>query len=282
MLSDTAAAAPHPGSTLPISVIIVTRDEADQIGACLASVKRIASEIIVLDSGSTDKTCLIASEQGAQVHQTADWPGFGAQKNRALALATQPLVLSLDADERLTPALEQEIRTKLTDGNGHTTCLVDSCVAYAFPRLSQFCGEWVYHSGWHPDYVVRLFRRDKGRFKDRLVHECVLINGKADRLRHPLLHYSYRSHEQVKQKIHRYADAGAQSLYNAGVHCSACAPFLHAAWSWLRTFIFRAGFLDGKTGWAIAFMNARTSWHKYRKLRHLIAQHAQKTASGSR
>src|SRR5690554_5647688 len=148
---------------MSLSVIIITKNEAHNIGDCLDSVA-FADECIVVDSGSTDDTCAIARAKGARVVQTDDWPGFGPQKNRALDLATKTWVLSLDADERVTPELAREIQTSIHDS---------ALDGYRIARLSNFCGRWIRHSGWWPDYVLRLIRRGKGRFTDSLVHESI-------------------------------------------------------------------------------------------------------------
>lgn len=247
---------------LPLSVIIITLNEAHHIIECIDSVKRIAAEIIVLDAGSEDETLALARARGARAVQTADWPGFGPQKNRALALAQFPWVLSLDADERIPPALSVEI----------TRAVRNACyVAYSIPRRTQFCGKWVRHSGWTPDYVVRLFRRDQGCFSEQSVHERVLVDGKIGYLTQPIDHYSYLSQHEVDGKVQRYARAGAQELYRAGASSDICTALLHSGWAWWRTFVLRLGFLDGPTGWAIAAMNARTAWLKYKHLRALCS-----------
>jgi glycosyltransferase involved in cell wall biosynthesis len=142
-----------------LSVILITKNEAANIRECLQSVAW-ADEIIVLDSGSTDETCHIANELGAKVHVHADWPGFGPQKNRALGYADKDWVFSIDADERVTPELRAEIEQAMCTGKAD---------GYYCPRLSQFCGQFVHHSGWYPDYVLRLFKRGSGKFSESLV-----------------------------------------------------------------------------------------------------------------
>ncbi len=168
---------------MSLSVVVITRNEAANLRACLESVP-FADEIVVLDSGSTDETVAIARECGARVTQTADWPGFGPQKNRALALASCDWVLSLDADERVTPALAAQIREAMASG---------VAAAYEIPRLTRFCGQWIHHCGWTPDRVLRLFRRGQARFSDDLVHERVLmeLGTLRGRLTTALLHESY-------------------------------------------------------------------------------------------
>ncbi|CCD29201.1 Alpha-L-glycero-D-manno-heptose beta-1,4-glucosyltransferase [Candidatus Glomeribacter gigasporarum BEG34] len=242
---------------LRLSVIIITLNEAHHITECIDSIKSIASEIIVLDCGSEDETQALARAHGARVMQNTGWPGFGPQKNRALARAQFAWILSLDADERATPALCAEI-ARAVRNEGYT--------AYAIPRRTQFCGRWVRHSGWTPDDVVQLFRRGQARFSEHAVHEHVRVEGSIGHLTQPLEHYSYRSQREVNEKVQRYARAGAQELHRAGIRGGFCKALLHGGWAWWRTFIWRLGFLDGWTGWAIAAMNARTAWLKYKYL----------------
>jgi len=153
-----------------ISVVIITKNEEANIERCLRSVDW-ADEIIVLDSGSTDRTVEISQELGARVSVTADWPGFGPQKNRALEQATGDWVLSLDADEWVTPDLREEILNVISGPEG--------AVGFRVPRLSSFCGRFMRHSGWWPDYVTRLFRRGAAKFSDDVVHERVIAEGKV-------------------------------------------------------------------------------------------------------
>ncbi|MBI5626082.1 MAG: glycosyltransferase family 2 protein, partial [Nitrosomonadales bacterium] len=164
-----------------VSVIIITKNEAANIRDCLRSVSW-ADEIVVVDSGSTDDTVSICKEEGAQVHVHADWLGFGPQKNRALGYASKDWVLSIDADERVTPELRDELIHAMNKGGAQ---------GFYLPRLSQFCGKFIHHSGWYPDYVLRLFKRGAGKFSDSLVHESLLLTGRTTKLKNPLLHYSY-------------------------------------------------------------------------------------------
>ncbi len=241
-----------------LSVTVITRNEAHNIRACLESVAW-ANEIIVVDAGSTDETVAICREFTPHVH-VHDWPGFGKQKNRALGYATQDWVLSLDADERVTPELRAEIERAMQDA---------AFDGYYVPRLSQFCGKFIRHSGWYPDYVLRLFMRGAGRFSDDLVHETVLLQGTSGKLRSPLLHYTYRTAEDVERKVRHYADSAAQQMFRAGRQAAWLDAPLRGGWAFLRTYVLRLGFLDGGAGLAIARMNARTTFLKYRKLREL-------------
>ena len=239
-----------------LSVIIITKNESGNIRACLESVAW-ADEILVVDAGSTDDTVNICQQMGARVLVHADWPGFGPQKNRALVQASQDWVLSIDADERVTPALRAEIEQAMhrADADG-----------YYCPRLSQFCGDFVRHSGWYPDYVLRLFKRQAGKFSDSLVHESVRLTGATARLNNPLLHYSYLTIADVERKVEHYATAAAQQMFAAGKHTTWLGAVLSGGWAFVRTYVLRLGVLDGLAGWRIACMNTRTTYLKYRKL----------------
>ena len=238
-----------------LSVIIITKNEADNIRACLESVAW-ADEIIVVDSGSNDATVEICKEFEAQVH-VHDWPGFGVQKNRALAYASQEWVLSIDADERITPELHKEIinvlQNPLADG-------------YEIPRLSSFCGRFMRHSGWYPDYVTRLFRRGAARFSDDLVHERLIVNGSVKRLHQSILHETFHDLDELLTKINQYSTAGARMLREKNKTASLKKAVGHAIWAFLRTYIFRMGFLDGREGFMLAISTAESTYYRYAKL----------------
>ncbi len=239
-----------------LSVIIITKNEAANIHACLESVAW-ADEIIVVDSGSSDATVEICRELGAQVH-VHDWPGFGTQKNRALSYATHEWVFSIDADERVTAELQAQLIKAMGD---------DSKDGFYVPRLSQFCGRFIRYSGWYPDYVLRLFKRTKGRFSDDMVHERVILEGTEGRLSSPLLHYSYLNKADVQRKTEQYASAGAMQMFENGKVASFADAPVRAGWAFVRTYCLRLGFLDGIAGFNIARMNARTTYLKYKQLK---------------
>ena len=241
-----------------LSVIIITKNEAANIRACLESVTW-ADEIIVVDSGSSDATVEICRELGAQVH-VHDWPGFGIQKNRALSYATHEWVFAIDADERVTHDLQSQLIKAMEDSSGD---------GFYVPRLSQFCGRFIRHSGWYPDYVLRLFKRTKGRFSDDMVHERVILEGTVGRLSSPLLHYSYLNEADVQRKTEQYAKAGAMQMLKNGKAASRVDAPLRAGWAFVRTYCLRLGFLDGSAGFNIALMNARTTYLKYNQLKAL-------------
>lgn len=242
-----------------LSVVLITKNEALNIRACLESVSW-ADEIIVVDSGSSDGTVEIAREFTPCVYSHPDWPGFGPQKNRALAYATGDWVFSIDADERVSAELREEMQQAMREGRAD---------GFWLPRLSQFCGTFVHHCGWYPDYVLRLFRRDKGRFSDSLVHESVILQGTAARLKRPLLHYSYRDQADVARKIEQYSAAAARQMHEKGRQATLLDAPVRAAWAFFRTYCLRLGVLDGAAGWRIASMNAATTYLKYRLLRSM-------------
>jgi glycosyltransferase involved in cell wall biosynthesis len=221
----------------------------------------ISQQIVVVDTNSTDRTLEIAQKYGATISQPSDWPGFGPQKNRALELATGDWVLSLDADERLTPALRSEILTAI-----HHSAQMN---CFAIPRLSWYCGRFIRHSGWSPDYVDRLFKRGTARFSDDLVHERLIPNGSTAKLENPMLHYSFMNYSQVLQKLDRYSTASAEQAFTKGKTSSPLKAVLHGIWAFIRTYFIRAGFLDGGQGFALAISNGQGTYYRYIKLWHL-------------
>jgi glycosyltransferase involved in cell wall biosynthesis len=241
-----------------LSVILITKNEAALVAQCLESVKW-ADEIIVVDSGSTDATTDICRRYTDKVVVT-DWPGFGPQKNRALAMATSDWVLSIDADEEVTPALAEEIR--------HTLQKPDAS-GYTLPRLSSYCGRFMRHSGWWPDPVLRLFRRDAGAFTDARVHERVVVQGDVRTLHQTLLHHSYRSLEQVLHKVNHYSSESALALQTRGRTAGLSTAVGHGLWTFIRTYIFKLGFLDGREGFILAVSNAEGTYYRYLKLMYL-------------
>jgi glycosyltransferase involved in cell wall biosynthesis len=245
--------------TMPtLAAIIITYNEASNLEDCLTSLQGLVQQIVVLDSGSTDATLQIAHRFGAIVKSTTQWCGFGHQKNLALDLATTDWVLSIDADERLSPELAHEIQSVLTRPN--------PAQCYAMPRLSWYCGRFIRHSGWYPDFVERLFLRGTARFSDDLVHERLLYAGEAARLQHHLVHYSFRDFSQVLQKLDRYSTASAQQAFNRGKRATFASALSHGAWAFVRTYLLKAGFLDGAQGFALAVSNAEGTYYKYLKI----------------
>lgn len=239
-----------------LSVIVITRNEQVNIEDCLLSVD-FADEIIILDNASTDNTREIARSRGAVVHVVEDWPGFGLQKNRALALAQGKWILSIDADERVTPELQREILAVIADSHSHDV--------FSFPRRSSYCGQFMLHSGWNPDYVTRLFRSGRAVFSDDLVHERLLFNSVVKQLNSPLLHLSFPDFESVLDKVNRYSSAGAAGMSIKNKKASLWGAIAHGAWSFFRTYVIRRGFLDGQLGLALAISNAEGTYYRYAK-----------------
>lgn len=242
---------------MSLSVIIIAKNAEATIRRCLESVAW-ADEIVVVEHGSADRTADICRESGAKVHKTADWPGFGPQKNRALDLARGDWVLSLDADEWVTPELRAEIARAIAAPGGNA--------AFRFPRRSSFCGRFMRHSGWWPDYVTRLFRRETARFSDALVHEKLIVNGAVGTLAQPILHESVTELDQMLVKMNAYSTASAAMLHARGRTASLATALWHGGWTFFRTYVLRAGFLDGREGLMLAIANAEGSYYRYLKL----------------
>lgn len=237
-----------------LSAIVITKNEAANIGDCLDSLA-FCDERVVVDCGSSDGTLMIAKGKGARVAYH-EWLGFGAQKNHALSLARGDWVLSLDADERVTPELQQAILGALDNA---------SIDGYEFPRLSSFCGRAMRHSGWFPDRVLRLFRRGKARFSDDVVHERVVCDGKVARLKPALTHYPVLRLEDAIRRMDSYSTLGAAQLVATGRNASVLKGVSHGAFAFLRTYVLRFGFLDGAAGFMLAVANAEGTYYRYVK-----------------
>lgn len=243
---------------MKLSVTLITLNEVSSIGPVLDSVA-FADEIIVLDSGSTDGTIELCREKGVRVEINSDWQGFGVQKNRALALAKGEWVLSIDADEVVSPLLAKEIQTKIMNQ--------ESYIAWMIPRASSYCGHVMRHGGWWPDYVLRLFKREGARFSDDMVHERLIsAKGQIGRLSHPLQHNTYESLEEVIQKVNRYSSEGAAQAFKAGKRTHFHAAIVHGLWAFFRTYFLRLSFLDGSFGLMLAVSNAEATYYRYLKL----------------
>lgn len=245
-----------PQKRVPLSVAIITKDEEHRLPDCLTSVS-FAAEIIVVDSGSTDATVEIAKRFGALVY-SEPWQGFGRQKQSAIDHCTQPWILLLDADERVTPELSAAIQTIIV---GHSPFL-----SYSIPRKNIFCGQWLKHAGWWPDRVVRLFKKGSARMSDRLVHEALEVDGQIGVLSDPLLHFSNRDLSQTLEKINHYSSAGAEQLYKRGISASLFKALAHATWAFANNYVFRLGVLDGVPGLVQAITDAVNTLFKYLKL----------------
>jgi glycosyltransferase involved in cell wall biosynthesis len=230
-----------------LSVVIVAQDEARTIGRVLSAAGPLADEILLVDSGSTDDTVSIATAGGARVvHQ--NWLGYAGQKNFAIDMAVSDWILSLDADEILSPELVDEIAALMKSPD------LENCVGYKVPRLLHIGDTPIRHGGFYPDAQLRLFKRGKGRFNDRLVHEAVKVSGPIGALKHDLLHYAYPDVGGFSKAMEKYAQLSAQEYKKSGKAARKGHPLnelLHPTWTLLYRFVIRGGFLDGKLGWRL-------------------------------
>jgi (heptosyl)LPS beta-1,4-glucosyltransferase len=242
-----------------LSVVVIARDEVENIADCLRTAS-FADEIVVLDSGSEDDTVALARAAGARVEVESDWRGYGVQRQRAQQLAAGDWILMLDADERITPELAESIRAAVARD--------DRNVVYALPRLSWCFGRFIRHSGWYPDYVTRLYPRERARYSDDLVHESLAPDPgmRVQRLKGDLLHYTYRDIEHYLVKSAGYAAHWAQQRQAAGRKGSLWQGATHALACFLRMYVFRAGFLDGRQGLLLALLSAHSTFVKYADL----------------
>ncbi len=215
-----------------------------------------ADEVVVVDGGSSDRTVDIARAAGARVITHSDWAGFGRQKNRALDACTGEWVLSIDADERVPPGLRDEIISALRN---------PAFDVYEMPRRSFYCGRFMRHSGWWPDHVRRLFRRGSARFSDAPVHESLQTERAVGRLQQPLQHWSFRTMEQVLDKVNRYSSLSAPAVVARGRAPTLTTALLHGAAAFFRTYVLKRGFLDGRHGLMLAISNAEGSYYRYVK-----------------
>jgi len=234
-----------------ISVVLITRDEAARVRACLESV-RWAEEIVVVDQHSRDETAAICREYGARVIERDMVAGFGEQKNFAVAQATRPWVLSLDADEEVTPALRRAIEAAVAEPGG--------CVGFRMPRLTSYLGRFIRHCGWYPSPVLRLFRRDRGRFNDALVHEEVVVDGPVGDLGEDLLHRSYDSLGDHARKLLLYTAYDARMLHARGARLGPVSALwmlvAKPAAAFLRKLVVQQGFREGWHGFVLSAMAA--------------------------
>jgi glycosyltransferase involved in cell wall biosynthesis len=230
-----------------LTVTVITRNESANIDAALASVSW-ADEIIVIDAGSTDDTVAIARRYTPRVEVRA-WPGFSAQKNHAATLATHDWILSIDADERVTPALAAEIRSLLSSE--------PSARGYRVPRISHYLGRWIRGTDWYPDYQLRLYDRRAGEWNGRRVHESVrLASDEPGRLTNALEHFPYRDISHHLSTIDRYTTLAAAQMHADGRTVSLAGVVLHPPFAFLRNYVLRGGFRDGGVGFIVSVLNS--------------------------
>lgn len=243
----------------PLSVCIITLNEADHIEACLASVA-FADEWIVVDSHSTDATRELAERHGARVVER-DWPGHVAQKNAALELATHDWVLCLDADERVSTELRTSILAALD--------AAERADGYEMARRTWYLGRWIRHGGWYPDRKLRLFRRSVGRWGGIDPHDHVELDGRTERLAGDLLHFSYDSVSDHLATIDSFTSIAAREKQKRGKRASLLDLVGRPVWKFVRMYLLRGGFLDGWQGFVVAALGSYYVLLKYVKLREL-------------
>ena len=239
---------------LPISAVLITKNEEKNIERVLGSLN-FCAEIIVIDSGSTDNTVNLAKTFGAKVTVTEDWPGFGPQKNRALKQASQEWFLSIDADEWVTPELAQAIQSHLTKDTPAKIL-----------RRSSFCGKVMRFSGWGDDWVTRLAKVGTAHFSDDLVHERLISNQNVTAIHGTLGHESFIDLNQVLEKISHYSELWAAQSHTKGKRVSIPIIALKTFAAFFKTYILKQGFRDGSHGFLLSFTNAHGTFYKYSKL----------------
>ncbi len=242
-----------------LSVAIITYNEEENIRDALESVKW-ADEIIVVDSFSKDRTIEICREYTHKVF-SLEWSGFSSQKNKAISLTTMPWVLVIDADERVTEGLKEEIIEIIKNKN--------SFDGYYLPRRNYFAGRWIKHGGWWPDYTLRLFKRDRGRFVEREVHEAIKVDGEVGYLKNGIEHYTYRNVYDFLKRMEVYSSLSAKELYKNNRRATILDIIFRPPVTFLRMSVLQLGILDGIYGIILAWLYSIYTYKKYSKLRKM-------------
>jgi len=245
-----------------LSVTVITLNEERNLRPCLESV-RFADEIIVVDSGSRDLTQSIAKEFKAQVFQEP-WRGFAEQKNSAQEKAKGPWILNIDADERVTEELRLEILKVLKED--------PPVKGFRMPRKNYFCGQWIRHGGWYPNYQMRLYRKDAGRFAPREVHEQVEVKGPVGTLDSPLEHHTYHSISDYIKRMDHYSELSARQYLKEGRRVSWPKILLRSWFTFIQMWVLKRGFLDGANGLILAVLYSQYTFIKYSKLKKLRSE----------
>lgn len=245
-----------------LSVTIITLNEADHIAAAIDSASW-ADEILVVDSGSTDATVDIARGKGATV-MSREWPGWIEQKNFAAGRAANDWIFSLDADERITPALAGEIKALLSSEPARR--------GYRMPRVTYHLGRWIRTTDFYPDYQTRLYDRRAARWRGKYVHESVSVDGGAGQLRNEIEHYSYRDLRDQLERINTYTTLAARQMHESGRRAGVLDLIVHPPAAFLRNYVLRRGVIDGAAGLTISAMNAYSVFLKFAKLREIQAE----------
>jgi glycosyltransferase involved in cell wall biosynthesis len=245
---------------MEISVVIITYNEEKRLEPALKSVSDVASEIIVVDSFSNDDTVKIAKKYTKHVFQRK-WTNFADQKNFANSKASFPWILSLDADERLSPELQRELlRIKEEE---------PTCSGFSMPRQVHYLGRWIRHSGWYPDRKARLFRKDKAHWEGEYVHEKLVVDGKIQKLSGSIHHFTYRKISDHLAQINNFSELGAHKLYALKKKCRWYHLVFLPFFRFTKSFFWKAGFMDGFAGLVISVLNGYAIFARYAKLREI-------------
>ncbi len=244
-------------NSITLTALVICKNEAENIGQCLESLS-FADEIVVVDSGSTDNTVEIAGNYNVNLFVT-EWKGYAGTKQYGLERAQGEWILWLDADERVTPELALEIKNAITDASAEQA-------AFKIPRRAYFLGRWIKHSGWYPGYVVRLFRKEKCRFGNELVHEQLIVNGSVAVLKNHIDHYTDTSIKHYFDKFNRYTSLAAEDLAKRGKKASLFTMTVRSMHMFFKMYFVKAGFLDGVQGLLLAFFSSFYVFVKYAKL----------------
>lgn len=242
-----------------VSALVITKNEETMLQDCLQSISW-ADEIVVLDSGSTDNTLKLANQFGAKVYEHCDWQGFGRQRQIAQDYASCEWLFWIDADERVSDDLATEIRQKVSENKQDNV--------YEIPRLSWVFGRYIRHSGWYPDYVVRLYARNRTTYDDALVHEKVIVPAGATKhkLKADLIHYTYQDLHHYLTKSARYAQLWADQKQQRDKTSTLLQAVLHALGCFVKMYFLKRGFLDGRQGFLLALLSSHSSFIKYADL----------------
>ncbi len=240
---------------IPASVAVITKNEEDNIEEALKSVEDF-EDIVVVDSGSRDRTVEICKRYTDRVYQH-EWQGFARQKQKALDYCEKQWVLILDADERVTPELKSEIHVSINN---------TSISGFYLPRKNFFLGKWIKHGGWWPDHALRLFRKDVSHFEQREVHEKIAVRGDVGYLKSPLEHYTYRTLSDYIGKMELYSSLSASELSNRKVKTSAISTVVNPCFVFVKMFFLRQGFRDGMHGFLLAVLYSFYTFLKYAKV----------------
>ncbi len=239
-----------------ISVAVIVKNEAENLPQMLKSISWV-DEIIILDTGSQDNTIAIAKNAGCKVYESP-WLGFGKCKQLAVEYCSHDWVLSLDADEVVTPQLQEKL-IEISKSDSY-------CAGYRIKRKSFYLNKMIKYCGWNKDYTLRFFRKDKGKFNDKMVHESVQIDGEIGYIKEHLLHYTYPTINSHLEKMVLYSDLASKSLFSKGKKSSLTGAYCKANWKFITMYILKFGFLDGKTGFLLSYNSAMGVFWKYSKL----------------